>query len=124
MVYKLSATLSGHSQDVRCVASSSSSSSSGARILSSSRDKTARSWKLDAAGGRQAWIQDAVYAGHDNFVGAVTAATLSDGTELAVTGSNDATICVSSLASFAGLSLRFLSSNGDSYVSLLLHVLP
>ena len=85
MSYKLAATLPGHSQDVRCVASSSS----GSHILSSSRDRTARSWVHSSSG----WTAALTYSGaHENFVNAVASLQLRDGREFVVTGSGDATI--------------------------------
>ena len=35
-----------------------------------------------------------IYAGHENYVGAVVSAKLQDGSEVVVTGSNDSTIMV------------------------------
>lgn len=90
--YKLSATLSGHTQDVRSVASTSGTSGNLARVLSSSRDKTAKLWSTSTSS--RAWSCSHTLAGHEGFVNAVCSAVLADGREYAVTGSQDSTIAL------------------------------
>jgi phospholipase A-2-activating protein len=87
--YKLSATLQAHTQDVRCVASTSASASLP-RVLSSSRDKTARIWSTSTSS--KEWSCSRTLEGHEGFVNAVCSAKLSDGREYAVTAGQDATI--------------------------------
>ncbi|GAA5888437.1 hypothetical protein JCM16303_005740 [Sporobolomyces ruberrimus] len=65
--YQLSALLSGHTDDVRSLASTSSSSSN---LFSSSRDGTARSWTKE--GTSSEWKEDGVWKeGHEGFINAV-----------------------------------------------------
>lgn len=82
--YQLSATLTGHTQDVRAVCSPKS-----ATVLSASRDSTARIWKRHET----TWTQTALLqGGHEGFIGAVASSTLADGTRVAITGGNDSVI--------------------------------
>ena len=122
--YKLSAVLEGHTQDVRCVASTSSldvttgpsSALNDAEItvLSSSRDGTARSWNrrrrhpptsstdapeneaahTDALDTSLSWSTSAVFTGHEGFVNVILASRLDDGRQVVVTGSRDRTLLV------------------------------
>ncbi|KAJ0179726.1 hypothetical protein K1T71_004317 [Dendrolimus kikuchii] len=84
--YKLSVVLSGHSLDVRCVATTKEYC-----ILSASRDRTAKLWHPE---GVKDFVNVVTYKGHKNFVSCVCwippCEAFPDG--LVVTGSNDNTI--------------------------------
>lgn len=81
--YKLSAVLSGHSLDVRCVAKTKEFC-----ILSASRDRTAKLWHPE---GIKDFVNVVTYKGHSNFVSCVCwippCEVYPDG--LVVTGGND-----------------------------------
>ncbi|KAI5644066.1 PUL domain-containing protein [Phthorimaea operculella] len=84
--YKLSAVLTGHSLDVRCVAKSKEYC-----ILSASRDRTAKLWHPE---GVREYVNVVTYKGHKNFVSCVCwlppCEAFPEG--LVITGSNDNTI--------------------------------
>ncbi|RZF37593.1 hypothetical protein LSTR_LSTR003158 [Laodelphax striatellus] len=88
MPFKLSAALYGHSLDVRALAVTSDG-----RIVSASRDKTAKVWKpnLHNAG----FCEDQTLKGHSKFVSSVCVLPASEILPggLILTGSNDNTIC-------------------------------
>ncbi|XP_037299197.1 phospholipase A-2-activating protein isoform X2 [Manduca sexta] len=81
--YKLSAVLSGHSMDVRCVATTKEFC-----ILSASRDRTAKLWHPE---GVKDFVNVVTYKGHKNFVSCVCwlppCEAYPEG--LVITGSND-----------------------------------
>lgn len=121
-LYKLSATLSGHTQDVRGLCSDSK----GATILSSSRDSTAKAWirasnhktHESSSTSTSSWINSATFAGHENYVGAVVSTFIAsppeagDGgsIEVLVTGSSDATIQVWDIQQSSGIVRRSLKT--------------
>ncbi|KOB74661.1 putative phospholipase A2, activating protein [Operophtera brumata] len=84
--YKLSSVLTGHSMDVRCVATTKEYC-----ILSASRDRTAKLWHPE---GVKDFVNVVTYKGHSNFVSCVCwlppCERYPDG--LVVTGSNDNTL--------------------------------
>ncbi|XP_053603095.1 phospholipase A-2-activating protein [Plodia interpunctella] len=84
--YKLSAILTGHSMDVRCVTTTQENC-----ILSASRDRTAKLWHPE---GIKDFVNVVTYKGHKNFVSCVCwippCEAYHEG--LVVTGSNDNTI--------------------------------
>lgn len=84
--YKLSATLCGHSMDVRCVTTTKEFC-----ILSASRDRTAKLWHPE---GIKDFVDVVTYKGHRNFVSCVCwfppCEAFPEG--LVITGSNDNTI--------------------------------
>ncbi|XP_039294498.1 phospholipase A-2-activating protein [Nilaparvata lugens] len=88
MPFKLSAALYGHSLDVRALAVTSDG-----RIISASRDKTAKVWKpnLHNAG----FCEEQTLKGHSKFVSSVCVLPASEILPggLILTGSNDNTIC-------------------------------
>ncbi|KAJ1959901.1 WD repeat protein Lub1 [Dipsacomyces acuminosporus] len=63
MVYKLSAALTGHSADVRALASHGSDT-----LVSVSRDKTGRIWKRT---GPNEFVEDSLIVGHSGYVNSV-----------------------------------------------------
>ena len=67
--FRLSALLAGHSDDVRGLASDPSS-----RLLSGSRDGTARTWTRpgDQKGRTGGWVEESVSRDHQGFVNSVT----------------------------------------------------
>ncbi|XP_045446086.1 phospholipase A-2-activating protein [Melitaea cinxia] len=84
--YKLSTVLSGHSMDVRCVATTKEFC-----ILTASRDRTAKLWHPE---GLKDFVNVVTYKGHNNFVSCVCwlppCEAFPEG--LVITGSNDNTI--------------------------------
>ncbi|KAJ2700774.1 WD repeat protein Lub1 [Coemansia sp. IMI 203386] len=86
MAYKLSATLAGHSSDVRGLVSQGSD-----LLISVSRDKTAKIWKRT---GPNEFADDTTLIGHRDYVTAVEIIppTLSSPNGTIATGSNDKNI--------------------------------
>lgn len=80
-VYKLRCTLSGHKSDVRAVACLSDT-----RIVSASRDLTARIWNISKEGCDG--CEDMVLLGHTNYVSAVCCQELENECRI-LTGSHD-----------------------------------
>ncbi|CAH8629884.1 unnamed protein product [Heterobilharzia americana] len=80
-VYKLRCTLSGHTSDVRAVCCPSDS-----KIVSASRDLTARTWHISKKGCDG--CEDSVLLGHTNYVSAVCYQELENEC-LILTGSHD-----------------------------------
>ncbi|KAJ2787351.1 WD repeat protein Lub1 [Coemansia interrupta] len=83
MSFKLSATLSGHSSDVRGLAAQGSDV-----LVSVSRDKTARVWRRVAPND---FAEDAILVGHEGFVNsvAIIPPTSSSPSGLIATGGSD-----------------------------------
>ncbi|KAJ1947287.1 WD repeat protein Lub1, partial [Linderina pennispora] len=83
MIFKLSASLSGHSSDVRALAAQGNDA-----LISASRDKTGRLWKRTTT---RDFAEDSVFIGHTGYVNsvAVLSATTEYPSGLIATGGAD-----------------------------------
>ena len=80
MSFHFSAVLSGHSKDVRCLASipDPASSSGGSCIISGSRDCTVKLWHQDNSTSPPVWEERLTFAGHQKYVSCVAAQLPND----------------------------------------------
>ena len=81
MSFHFSAVLSGHSKDVRCLASIPDPVSAGADggcIISGSRDCTVKLWHQDNATKPPVWGERLTFAGHKKYVSCVAAQLPND----------------------------------------------
>ncbi len=78
--FAFSAVLSGHSSDVRCLASLAPSASvaSAASLVSGSRDLTAKVWRTKPETKDVEWAEERAFAAHDRYVTAMATAAPSD----------------------------------------------